>query len=66
MFRERLFSVGYWFSFALPISLILWIMARFLIWGHWYYLIHNTNLVFGIIKLILARLKVIHHESGTT
>jgi uncharacterized membrane protein len=33
-FREQLFSIGYWFSFALPISLILWVMARFLIWGH--------------------------------
>jgi hypothetical protein len=32
-FRERLFSLGYWFSFALPILLILSVMARFLIWG---------------------------------
>jgi hypothetical protein len=32
-FRERLFVFGYWFSFALPILLILSVMARFLIWG---------------------------------
>jgi hypothetical protein len=32
-FRERLFAFGYWFSFALPILLILSVMARFLIWG---------------------------------
>lgn len=33
LFRERLFALGYWFSFALPILLILGIMARFVIWG---------------------------------
>lgn len=33
LFRERLFSIGYWFSFALPILIILSVMARFLIWG---------------------------------
>lgn len=33
-FRERLFALGYWFSFALPILLILSVMVRFLIWGH--------------------------------
>jgi len=33
VFRERLFSLGYWFSFSLPILLILSIMVRFLIWG---------------------------------
>jgi hypothetical protein len=32
-FRERLFALGYWFSFSLPILLILSIMTRFLIWG---------------------------------
>jgi hypothetical protein len=32
-FRERLFALGYWFSFSLPILLILSVMARFLIWG---------------------------------
>jgi len=32
-FRERLFALGYWFSFALPILLILSVMVRFLIWG---------------------------------
>jgi len=31
-FRERLFALGYWFSFSLPILLILSVMARFLIW----------------------------------
>jgi hypothetical protein len=31
-FRERLFAFGYWFSFALPILLILSVMVRFLIW----------------------------------
>ena len=30
IFRERLFAVGYWFSFALPILFILSIMVRFL------------------------------------
>jgi hypothetical protein len=33
LFRERLFALGYWFSFSLPILLILSVMARFLIWG---------------------------------
>ena len=33
LFRKRLFALGYWFSFALPILLILSVMARFLIWG---------------------------------
>ena len=33
-FRERLFALGYWFSFALPILLIISVMVRFLIWGH--------------------------------
>ncbi|SDP99283.1 hypothetical protein SAMN05428975_4973 [Mucilaginibacter sp. OK268] len=33
LFRERLFGLGYWFSFALPILLILSVMVRFLIWG---------------------------------
>jgi predicted histidine transporter YuiF (NhaC family) len=33
LFRKRLFWLGYWFSFALPILLILSIMVRFLIWG---------------------------------
>jgi hypothetical protein len=33
LFRKRLFAVGYWFSFALPILLILSVMVRFLIWG---------------------------------
>lgn len=28
-FRERLFSIGYWFSFALPIILIISIMIKF-------------------------------------
>ena len=32
-FRERLFALGFWFSFALPILLILSVMIRFLIWG---------------------------------
>ena len=32
-FRERLFAIGYWFSFSLPILFILSIMVRFLIWG---------------------------------
>ncbi|MDR3695829.1 hypothetical protein [Mucilaginibacter sp.] len=32
-FRRRLFALGYWFSFTLPISLILWVMTRFFIWG---------------------------------
>lgn len=32
-FRKRLFALGYWFSFALPISIILSVMAMFLIWG---------------------------------
>lgn len=32
-FRNRLFAVGYWFSFSLPILIILAVMARFLIWG---------------------------------
>ena len=32
-FRERLFAAGFWFSFALPIVLILSVMARFLICG---------------------------------
>jgi hypothetical protein len=32
-FKERLFALGYWFSFALPILLILSVMVRFLIWG---------------------------------
>lgn len=33
LFRERLFKLGYWFSFSLPILLILSVMVRFLIWG---------------------------------
>ncbi|MDP9082012.1 MAG: hypothetical protein M3O71_31745 [Bacteroidota bacterium] len=33
LFRKRLFAIGYWFSFALPILLILSVIARFLIWG---------------------------------
>ncbi|MCR8561268.1 hypothetical protein KXD93_26685 [Mucilaginibacter sp. BJC16-A38] len=33
LFRNRLFALGYWFSFALPILLILSVMARFLILG---------------------------------
>jgi hypothetical protein len=33
LFRERLFALGYWFSFSLPILLILSVMVRFLIWG---------------------------------
>lgn len=33
IFRKRLFALGYWFSFALPILLILSVMVRFLIWG---------------------------------
>jgi hypothetical protein len=33
IFREKLFALGYWFSFALPILLILSVMTRFLIWG---------------------------------
>ncbi len=33
VFRERLFALGYWFSFSLPILLILSVMVRFLIWG---------------------------------
>jgi hypothetical protein len=32
-FREWLFTLGYWFSFSLPILLILSVMIRFLIWG---------------------------------
>ncbi|MCO5935654.1 hypothetical protein NAF17_08880 [Mucilaginibacter sp. RB4R14] len=32
-FRERLFALGYWFSCALPILLIMSVMVRFLIWG---------------------------------
>lgn len=32
-FREKLFAIGYWFSFSLPILLILSVMVRFLIWG---------------------------------
>ena len=32
-FRERLFASGYWFSFSLPILLILSVMIRFIIWG---------------------------------
>ena len=32
-FRDRLFAIGYWFSFSLPILLILSVMTRFLIWG---------------------------------
>jgi hypothetical protein len=31
LFRNRLFGIGYWFSFFLPIILILSVMARFLI-----------------------------------
>jgi hypothetical protein len=34
IFRERLFALGYWFSFSLPILLILSVMIRFLISGH--------------------------------
>lgn len=26
LFRERLFAVGYWFSFSLPIALVLFVM----------------------------------------
>jgi hypothetical protein len=33
LFRKRLFAIGYWFSFSLPILLILSVMLRFLIWG---------------------------------
>jgi hypothetical protein len=33
LFRDRLFALGYWFSFSLPILIILSVMARFLIWG---------------------------------
>jgi len=33
LFRERLYALGYWFSLALPILLILSVMVRFLIWG---------------------------------
>ncbi|MFI5162508.1 MAG: hypothetical protein ACHQHN_14605 [Sphingobacteriales bacterium] len=33
LFRKGLFAVGYWFSFSLPILLILSVMVRFLIWG---------------------------------
>jgi MFS family permease len=33
LLRQRLFALGYWFSFALPILIILSVMARFLIWG---------------------------------
>lgn len=33
LFRERLFALGYWFSFSLPILLILSVMVRFFIWG---------------------------------
>jgi hypothetical protein len=32
-FRERLFGLGSWFSFSLPILLILSVMVRFLIYG---------------------------------
>lgn len=32
-FREKLFALGYWSSFALPILFILSIMLKFLIWG---------------------------------
>jgi len=32
-FRERLFNLGYWFSFSLPILMILSIMLRFYLWG---------------------------------
>jgi hypothetical protein len=32
-FREQLFCLGYWFSFSLPILLILSVMGRFLICG---------------------------------
>jgi hypothetical protein len=31
LFRERLFSLGYWFSFALPILPILYSMVLFLV-----------------------------------
>jgi hypothetical protein len=33
LFRERLFALGYWFSFSLPILLILSVMFRFFICG---------------------------------
>jgi hypothetical protein len=33
LFRDRLFALGYWFSFSLPILLILSVMVRFYIWG---------------------------------
>jgi hypothetical protein len=33
LFRERLFVLGFWFSFSLPILLILSVMVRFYIWG---------------------------------
>jgi len=33
LFRERLFGLGYWFSFSLPILLILSVILRFLIYG---------------------------------
>jgi hypothetical protein len=33
VFRERLFMLGYWFSFSLPILIILMVMIRFLIYG---------------------------------
>jgi hypothetical protein len=32
-FREKLFALGYWFSFALPILIILSVMVRFLTLG---------------------------------
>jgi hypothetical protein len=32
-FRERLFALGYWFSFSIPILIILMVMVRFLIYG---------------------------------
>jgi hypothetical protein len=33
LFRERLFALGYWVSFSLPILLTLSVMVRFFIWG---------------------------------
>lgn len=33
LFRKRLFWLGYWFSFALPILFILSVMVRFLTMG---------------------------------
>jgi magnesium-transporting ATPase (P-type) len=32
-FRQRLFALGFWFSFALPILVILAVMVRFMIFG---------------------------------